>query len=277
MSPSSGQAVRPRGARRTTPLGRLAASRDVFAHRVSEVDGCRMLARCSVVGPRRADPPLVLIGGTALSGRYLLPVAVELAHRYPVWVPDLPGRGASEAPQDVLSVEGYADHLLAWMARAGLDRAAVLGNSMGCQIAVEMAVRAPERISSLVLQGPTTDASARTMPRQLLRLLRAGRHEPLSLAPVEALDWVRVGLVTAFASARAALEHRVEEQLPRVTCPVLVVRGALDPIAPPDWARQVTALLPDGRLRVVPGAGHSMVYTNALELARVTDAFLQGR
>lgn len=74
--------------------------------------------------------------------------------------------------------------------------------------------------------------------------------------------------------SRAALDHPIEERLPLVSCPVLVVRGTRAPVAPATWSRQVAELLPDGWLREVPGAGHSMVYSSALELARVTDAFL---
>ena len=63
------------------------------------------------------------------------------------------------------------------MAAIGLPRAALLGNSFGCQIAVECAVAHPERVSHLILQGPTTDPSARTLVRQLWRWVRNSRFD----------------------------------------------------------------------------------------------------
>lgn len=58
-----------------------------------------------------------------------------------------------------------------------------------------------------------------------------------------------------------------------VSCPALVVRGPRDRVVPQRWAEQVTCLLP-GQLRVVSGVTHPLTYTNALELARVTEGFL---
>ena len=67
-----------------TPLQRMVASREVFEAHEALVDGCRTLARRSTVTPRHEAPTLVLIGATALSGRYMLPVGVEMARRYPL-------------------------------------------------------------------------------------------------------------------------------------------------------------------------------------------------
>jgi 2-hydroxy-6-oxonona-2,4-dienedioate hydrolase len=257
------------------PTQQLLAAREVFTSFDTQVRGLRIRARRSTVLPRRSGPAAVLIGGTALSGRYLLPTAVELARRIPVWVPDLAGRGASEGPGGVPDVEQHADLLASWMDSAGLERVALLGNSMGCQVAGEVAARHPERVSHLILQGPTTDAQARTLPRQLLRLLAVGTREPMSLGPLEVVDWLRAGVRYAAGSVRSTLRHRIEDVLPHVTCPALVVRGSRDLVVPERWAARVRDLLPDGQLRVIPGAAHALVYTHGLELARVTDAFLE--
>jgi 2-hydroxy-6-oxonona-2,4-dienedioate hydrolase len=256
------------------PLRRVLKTDQAFDVQQSWVQGCRVLTRRSKAVPRRSAPAVVLVGGTALSGRYLLPTAVALASRVPVWVPDLPGRGASEAPSATMEVQEHANFLVSWMRAVGMERAAVLGNSMGCQIAVEVAVRHPDRLSHLVLQGPTPDVRTRSVVRHLVRLARDGIHEPTSLGPLELVDWLRAGPRHGVHQGRATLRHRIEERLPAVRCPALVVRGSKDPVVPQDWAREVTQMLPDGELRVVPGAGHSLVYSHALELARITEGFL---
>jgi pimeloyl-ACP methyl ester carboxylesterase len=100
----------------------------------------------------------------AVSHRYLMPLAAELAGHHPVHVVDLPGFGLSGDPGRVLGVAEHADHLAAWLEAGGLPPVAVLGNSFGCQVAVELAVRHPDRVAGLVLVGPTMDSSARTAP-----------------------------------------------------------------------------------------------------------------
>ena len=69
-------------------------------------------------------------------------------------------------------------------------------------------------------------------------------------------------------------QDRVEEKLPRVRTPVLVVRGQCDPICQQHWAEEVIHRLPHGRLIVIPGVAHTLVYTSPLELARVTCPFV---
>jgi pimeloyl-ACP methyl ester carboxylesterase len=117
-----------------------------------------------------------LVHGLAVSHRYLMPLAARLAGHHPVHVVDLPGFGLSGEPGRVLDVAEHADHLADWLAAAELPPVAVLGNSFGCQVAVDLAVRYPDRVCGLVLVGPTMDLSARTASRQNPAL--AARHRP---------------------------------------------------------------------------------------------------
>ncbi|MCA1991296.1 MAG: alpha/beta hydrolase, partial [Coleofasciculus sp. S288] len=66
----------------------------------------------------------------------------------------------------------------------------------------------------------------------------------------------------------------IEQKLPHVPVPTLVVRGKLDPMVPQEWAEEVVSLLPKGQLAVIPGKGHTLNYSAPLELVRVTRAFL---
>ena len=70
------------------------------------------------------------------------------------------------------------------------------------------------------------------------------------------------------------MEDRVEEKLPHVQVPALVVRGSRDTIVPQRWAEEATRLLPMGRLAEIPGAPHTVVYDAPLDLARVVRPFL---
>lgn len=223
-------------------------------------------------GPPGA-PPLVLVHGLGVSSRYLVPVAERLAEARRVLAPDLPGFGRSEAPERLLDVPGLAAALAAWLDTAGIERTPLLANSLGCQVAVELAVAAPARVEALVLVGPTVDPSARTLVRQSLRLLATAPREGVPLVPLVAYEYGTRPLRT-LRTARAMLRHRIEERLPLLEAPTLVVRGDGDRVVPQRWAEEV-ARLARGRLEVLPG-GHALNFTAPDALARLTLSFLSG-
>jgi len=239
------------------------------------VDGRRMHARVSTTPAPAGSPKVVLVHGLVVSSRYMIPTAERLAPHYGVYIPDLPGFGRSEKPPLVLDVAALSDSLAAWMETEGLRSAVLVGNSMGCQVIVDLALRHPERVERAVLQGPTMDPEARTALRQAARLALDGPREPASLLPIMLLDYLSAGLRRSFGTFRYALKDRVEEKLPRVRVTALVVRGSLDPVVPQRWAERAARLLPKGRLVVVPGAAHTMNYGAPSELACVVEAFVR--
>ena len=204
---------------------------------------------------------MVLVHGMVVSSRYMLPTAERLAPLCNVYAVDLPGYGKSAKPARVLSLAELADALAAWMQAAGLESAHLVGNSFGCQIIAEFALRPPARIERLVLQGPTVDPSARSLWRQFLRLAQNSSREPKSLGFISLADYWAAGLRRAWATMKIAIADHIEEKLPRVRAPTLVVRGTRDPLVPHDWAARVTHLLPRGSLREIPGAPHTINYS----------------
>jgi pimeloyl-ACP methyl ester carboxylesterase len=238
------------------------------------VNGLRVHARVSVEPVPPDSPVVVLVHGVGVSSRYMIPTAVRLAPYCAVYVPDLPGFGKSDKPSRVLNVAELSDALAAWMTAAGLNQAALLGNSFGCQIVVDFAIRHPERIERAVLVGPTVDPQGRTVPQQVLRWLCNGAHEPLSLDLTVLRDYWDCGLFRPVRTFQYALRDRIEEKLPHVQVPALVVRGSRDAIVPQRWVEEATRLLPIGRLVVIPGAAHAVNYNAPLKLSRVVEPFL---
>src|SRR3982751_3131372 len=108
---------------------------------------------------------VILVHGMVISSRYMVPTAERLAPLCDVYAVDLPGYGKSAKPARVLSLAELADALAAWMKAAGLEKAHLVGNSFGCQIIVEFALRHPARVNRIVLQGPTVDPEARSLPK----------------------------------------------------------------------------------------------------------------
>jgi pimeloyl-ACP methyl ester carboxylesterase len=190
----------------------------------------------------------------------MLPLAEALARWFSVFVPELPGSGRSQKPPTPLGVGGLAESLAGCMDALQLERPAFVANSLGCQVVTEFAVRLPARVGPLTLIGPTIDPDQRRAPRQVSRAIRDLRREPLSLLTHPAQDGV-MGVRALRAIARSALADRIEDRLPLIEQPTLVLRGSHDPFVSAAWAERVAALLQRSRLVVVPGEPHAVHYT----------------
>ena len=220
-------------------------------------------------------PTVVLVHGLVISSAYMRPTAEYLVPLCQVYAVDLPGYGKSYKPRNVLSLPELADALADWMDALKIPKAHLIANSFGCQILAEFAIRYPQRVNRLVLQGPTIDSEARTFWQQFIRSLLNSRNEPSSLTWITIKDYKSAGLRRAWATVKLAMEDRVEEKLPKIHVPTLVVRGGKDPIVPQRWAEEVTRLLPQGELRVIPDVGHTINYSAPLEFVSVIKPFLQ--
>jgi pimeloyl-ACP methyl ester carboxylesterase len=214
----------------------------------------------------------VLLHGLAVSHRYLMPTAAALTGG-PVHVPDLPGFGLSGKPRQVLDVEQHSAVVAAWMDTEGITGARVLGNSFGCQIAVELAVRRPDLVSALVLVGPTVDPAAPTATGQARRWLADLAWEDARQARIIAADVRDARPRRILTTLRLSVRHRIDHRLPLVQAPVLFLRGEHDPIAPPRWLRQAARLTPYAATDVVPAAGHNAITTAGTVVARQAMAF----
>ncbi|RYD68956.1 MAG: alpha/beta hydrolase [Verrucomicrobiaceae bacterium] len=235
------------------------------------VNGWRIHCRSSRTDHPGA--PVVLVHGLVISSLYLIPLAECLSRDRVVHAPDQPGFGRSEGPARALDVHGMARALIQWMNAAGIGECHLVANSLGCQIATVMAVEAPERFLSVTLIGPTVDANAPGFWSQAWRILCDAPHEPMQLWINHAADQVRAGCRRIWAMIFHMLRDRIEERLPRVNQPTLVVHGKHDTSAPEGWVRQVASLLPAGQLRILPG-WHCVHYTHPALTAETIREFI---
>lgn len=240
------------------------------------MEACRATI-AGIDGHARTDgsgPPVVLVHGLAVSSLYFLPLIRELARRRTVLAPDLPGYGRSATPPRPLGIPELADALDEWLELARAAPVPLVANSLGCQVAVDLAVRRPHRVSRLVLLGPTMDPAAPTILRQAARLALDTLREPPGIWLTETIDYLRMGPRRTIATARRALADPFAEKAGRVPHPALVVRGGRDAIVSQEWAQRVAQLLPDGRLAVIAGAPHAAHWAAAADVARVVEEFL---
>lgn len=238
------------------------------------VDGRPVYAHASTdaLEPRRL--PIVMVHGLLVSSRYMLPAAERLAADHPVYALDLPGYGKSARPADIQGLPELSRVLEKWMEAVGLGRAILVANSFGCQIATDFALRHPGRVDRLVLVGLTIDPRHHTAVGATTRLLLDGTREPPAYLPIIARDVWNIGARRALGMARVCLQDHIEERLPRVTAPTLVVRGERDPLVPQRWGEEAARLLPRGQLLVIPGAGHVAHYDAVDRFAPAVRPFL---
>ena len=222
-------------------------------------------------------PSVVLVHGLGVSSRYMVPLAEYMASYARVYAPDLPGFGKSTKPTRALNIDELADALAAWMQTMKLAQAVVLGNSFGSQVVVALALRHPELIARAVLVAPTIDPRAPTVIRQIMRLVCDAPREPLSLVPLAIRDYLTTGLRRGLQTLRYAIRDRIEDKLPQVHVPTLVVGGARDPVVPQEWVEETARLLPRGRSVMIPGAAHAVNYNAPQELAHVVRMFMGER
>ncbi|WP_311790719.1 MULTISPECIES: alpha/beta hydrolase [Pantoea] len=221
--------------------------------------------------------PLVLVHGLVMSGRAMEELALALGNNYRVLVPDLPGFGASALPPSAptLSVDEQADALWEWLQHNQLSRAIWIGNSFGCQILAALAVRHPDAVAGLVLQGPTVDRHARSLVRQAWRDWRNGRLErhrsPASLARI---DYAKAGLWRALKTMRMMMHDRIEQRLAYVNAPTLLLRGSRDSVSPARWVEELGALLSRCEIMTLRGGTHTLHYVYPWSFCHAIRPFL---
>lgn len=169
---------------------------------------------------------------------------------------------------------GLAEALATWLRARGLEDATLVGNSAGCQYIVACARRFADITGRLVLIGPTVDPQARSAGAQVARWLRCGVTPDVAQVPIVIKDVRDAGLRRVRRTFRAVLDDAIEEALPHVTNPTLVLRGDRDRLVPRRWAEQVRWLLPTAELVEIARAGHVAHLTHAQQVAGVIDRWL---
>ena len=220
--------------------------------------------------------PLILLHGLGCSSEAWLPTLDFLRDRclpVPVFVPDMPGFGRSPGPPEALGMADLADWVTHLMDDRGVARAHLAGNSMGCQVALALARRHPERVGGLVLLGPTVGEQYVSAGRYALGLLLDGIQEPqvYNLRLVRML--AQMGLARFAATTRKMLEDEPLRHVEEVRAPCLIVRGARDGIIPDQLARRLAASLPRGEFRRLHGSAHAMQFSRPREFVETALPF----
>lgn len=183
-------------------------------------------------GPAHPATPMLHIHGFAISGSYLLPTAALLTDEFDTYVPDLPGYGRSPGPRKPLGIVALADAIAAFMDSVGLDKAALVANSMGCPVVGRFMQRHPDRVTCAVLVSPAGGLHNRPIGRGLAQLAVDGLREPPGLMRVAGPDYVRFGFINGLRLFAAMTQAPTITMLREVATPMMLVAGAGDPLLP---------------------------------------------
>jgi pimeloyl-ACP methyl ester carboxylesterase len=208
--------------------------------------------------------------------------------------PDQLGAGRSDAPPGRYSVERWARDAERLLDALGVERAALVGHSVGCMIAAGAAQRLGARAWALALCGGMArwpQAYAQTFAERV-RLAREGRMDLNAEAVATSglsercrrSDPRLEGLLReAVASnpgeryarwAEATAQGRIEG-LEALGCPLLAICGSEDPVTPPDAARELAAAAPQGAVELIEGAAHWCMIEAPEELTSALFRFLE--
>jgi len=220
-------------------------------------------------GPRDA-PAVVLLHAFPLSGEMWRPQLEGLSDRWRLIAPEI----VFNEP----SVDAAADHVAAVLDELGLADAVVGGLSMGGYVAMAFWRRHPARVRALVLAdtraGADTDEVRERRSRQQQQVA-GGDTTAVVEAMLDSLPgpYTKANRPEVVAEIRRLMEAATAEgitvaleamkrrpdstaTLPTVSAPALVVVGEEDSVSPPEVAREMSEILPTGRLAVIPRAGH---------------------
>jgi pimeloyl-ACP methyl ester carboxylesterase len=248
-----------------------------------------------------SGPPLVMLHGTGpgASGWSNFRVTVPaFADRYRVIVPDLPRYGeSSKVPITGPRLTVLSGVIAGFFEALGIADVSIIGNSMGGQVAMKLAIDRPELTRRLVVIGspPLGGSAMGPTPAEAIRLIEGYyKGSGPSLEKMRQLlsslvfnpDFVSDAVVqeryeasidpeTIRANAGPMWEREtLEGQLGRLTTPILIVWGQDDRAAPLDVALRMVRELPDARLLVFSRCGHWAQVEHEAEFNRVVGSFL---
>ncbi len=238
---------------------------------------------------------LVMIPGLGYGRTGWGPAPARLSRRFTVVTFDNRGFGGSEITPGPYTTAQLAEDALGLLDTLAIERAHVLGISLGGLIAQELVLAAPERVHKLVLCSTTAGGPASVpMPEKTVALMgRQPQLDPqeamrlfvenaLSPDPSEELVDEIVAYRTAnppdpagwYAQAAAGAAHDAMERLGDIRAPTLVVHGTADNVVDAGNAPLIADAIPGARLELLEGVGHLLPWERPDEFVAVVEEFL---
>lgn len=246
-----------------------------------------------LTGPEGA-PVVVLVHGLGLNRacwRWLMP---DLSRDFRVLSYDLPGHGNSAPPAPNPDLSALGAHLTALMDDSGIDRAALVGFSLGGMVVRRVAQDHPDRVTALaILHSPhrRSDAAQAAVRARVVQAQAQGPQATVAAAlerwftdaaRPEVLDevrgWVLANDPAIYPQIYAILAEGVAElvaPVPPLACPTLVLTADQDTGNSPDMARAIAAEIAGAQVVILPGLRHMALAEDPAAVNAPLIAFLR--
>lgn len=220
--------------------------------------------------------PLVLLHGLSGSTLWWGRNVQALAPRHHLYLVDLPGFGALRRLRKQFALATATRWVLQWMDAVGIERAHLLGHSMGGLISIRIAAAYPERVNQLVLAAPAGLPGVSSLLGEIRPLVTALRYTTPTFLPILAYDALRAGPTTLLRASMDILGSDVRADLGSIAAPTLLIWGDRDTLVPPSGGPVLRQAIPDSRLLMVRGAGHVVMYDRHRVFNDAVLRFLRG-
>lgn len=246
-----------------------------------------------------AGHAVVLLHGWAAFKEIWWGTLHAIAPRYHGIALEWPGHGSSRPRENAARLTDFADLVVQTCATLGLERITLVGHSMGGRIAALLALLHPELVARLVLVAAALDpAHISPVGKRMLELREIERTVMLSrrlgrgLGPLlrPAAHDHRGGLLRPFLRrayytgladphvlqqcAMGLFDESLDDRLPEIHQPTLVVSGERDPLILPRQARRAAEVIPNARLQIIRRALHTPMDDRPADFQRVLIDFL---
>lgn len=208
---------------------------------------------------------------------------IEQVNNYSVFVPAIP---LYSLPKSSLSISGLAEWLRQFVTDVGISRPVILGNSMGGHIALEYALQHSDSVKGLVLTGSSgllENGFGNTFPRrndpdyirqQADLTFYDDLVDDVMLDEIMEVVQTPAKLIRLLWIARSTQRHNMEEELPKIPHPTLLVWGKNDIITPPEVAETFCHKMPGATLKWIDKCGHAPMMERPEEFTKYLKEFL---
>ncbi len=234
--------------------------------------------------------PIVLLHGWGLSGNTFGPLVDELNRRgHRVYILDFPGFGASQMPEQALSLSDYVEFLSIFLKKHKIEQPVLIGHSFGGRVALKYQQLYPKSTRALILTG-TPGFTPISRKKLILFILMAKIGNaffslpPFSLIQGVVRKWYYylVGardFYRAEGVMRGTFKRIVAEDLTismrSVTVPCLLLWGKADTIVPISVAYKMKEAIPGAKLEIIEESDHGVPYRNPKVFADHVETFLR--
>jgi pimeloyl-ACP methyl ester carboxylesterase len=219
--------------------------------------------------------PLLLLHGLAASWRWWTPILDYLTPHHRVLAIDLPGFGLTRARRR-FSLKSAGQFVCQVMEALALERADLIGHSLGGRISMDVAAHCPERVRRLVLVSAVGLSWRKPYPMVGLDLLLEGWRNAPKFPDLVREDARRVNFLELCLATYEVLSDDFQAELHRIAAPTLVLWGDRDLLTPPRHGEILTSAIPSAELAYIRGAGHTPMWDAPEEFSRRVLEFLAG-